>query len=152
MEIIKSLLRNCGFDSLKNFVMEILSNDDVDIEEKIKEVTLMLISLVRFVVIQDTILVSSLEREVEQVEKAKPKPPFLPLREKPVKYTLVYDDIGVKVAELELLTYWSTYLYSRCNRSVSYATPAYYAYWAAKRGKAYITAAGQKARWLLLPH
>ena len=48
IEIIKSLLRDCGFDSLKNFVMDILHNDDVEIQEKIKEVTLMLISLVLF--------------------------------------------------------------------------------------------------------
>jgi hypothetical protein len=38
------------------------------------------------------------------------------------------------MAELELLTYWITHLYCRCTRSVSYATPAYYAHWAAKRG------------------
>jgi eukaryotic translation initiation factor 2C len=46
---------------------------------------------------------------------------------KPVKYTLLYEQIGIKIAELQLLTYWTTYLYSRCNRSVSIATPAYYA-------------------------
>jgi eukaryotic translation initiation factor 2C len=53
---------------------------------------------------------------------------------KPCKYTLVYDEIGLKMNELELLTYWTCYLYSRCNRSVSYAVPAYYAHWASKRG------------------
>jgi eukaryotic translation initiation factor 2C len=54
---------------------------------------------------------------------------------KACKYTLLYDEIGFKLSELELLTYWSTYLYARCNRSVSYATPAYYAHWASKRCK-----------------
>jgi len=54
---------------------------------------------------------------------------------KPCKYALVYDSIGLKLAELQLLTYWSCYLYSRCNKSVSYCTPAYYAHWASKRAK-----------------
>jgi eukaryotic translation initiation factor 2C len=54
---------------------------------------------------------------------------------KPCKYTLIYDEIGFKLSELELLTYWTTYLYIRCNKSVSYATPAYYAHWASKRCK-----------------
>lgn len=73
---------------------------------------------------------------------------------RPCKYSLIHDNIGFKVsaklnastatsfaelntcavpccaqmAELELLTYWTTYLYARCNKSVSYATPAYYAH------------------------
>jgi eukaryotic translation initiation factor 2C len=63
---------------------------------------------------------------------------------KPCKYALIYDEIGFKMAELELLTYWSTYMYSRCNKSVSYATPAYYAHWASKRGH-YLINAGATA-------
>ena len=54
---------------------------------------------------------------------------------KPCRYTLLYDEIGFKMSELEMLTYWSTYLYCRCDRSVSYATPAYYAHWAAQRAQ-----------------
>jgi eukaryotic translation initiation factor 2C len=54
---------------------------------------------------------------------------------KPCKYALLYDEVGFKISELELLTYWTTYLYARCNKSVSYATPAYYAHWASKRCK-----------------
>lgn len=54
---------------------------------------------------------------------------------KPCKYALIYDEIGFRLSELELLTYWTTYLYARCNKSVSYATPAYYAHWAAQRCK-----------------
>ena len=54
---------------------------------------------------------------------------------KPCKYALIYDQIGFRLSELELLTYWTTYLYIRCNKSVSYATPAYYAHWASKRCK-----------------
>ena len=54
---------------------------------------------------------------------------------KAAKYTLIYDEIGMKISELELLTYWISYMYSRCNRSVSIATPSYYAHWAAKRAR-----------------
>ena len=63
---------------------------------------------------------------------------------KPCKYTLVHDEIGIKISELEILTYWLTYMYCRANKSVSYASPAYYAHWASKRGK-YLTAAGATA-------
>jgi eukaryotic translation initiation factor 2C len=59
---------------------------------------------------------------------------------KPCKYTVVYDDIGLKLSEVELLAYWTTYLYCRCNRTVSYATPAYYAHLASKRGAALFAA------------
>lgn len=42
---------------------------------------------------------------------------------KPCKYTLIYDEVGIKMTELELLTFWLTHLYARCTRSVSYVTP-----------------------------
>ena len=61
---------------------------------------------------------------------------------KPCKYALVYDEIGLKLSELELLTYWTCYLYCRCNKSVSYCTPAYYAHWASKRAKNLFAAGG----------
>ena len=48
--------------------------------------------------------------------------------------------IILQMSELELLTYWLTYLYCRCTKSVSYATPAYYAHWAARRGKVLLNA------------
>jgi hypothetical protein len=35
----------------------------------------------------------------------------------------------------QVLTYWLCYLFCRCTRSVSYASPAYYAHLAAGRGK-----------------
>jgi len=41
---------------------------------------------------------------------------------KPCKYTLIYDEIGLKLGEIELFTFWITHLYCRCTRSVSYAT------------------------------
>jgi eukaryotic translation initiation factor 2C len=67
---------------------------------------------------------------------------------KPCKYTLVHDEVGFKICELELLTYWLTYVYCRANKSVSYCSPAYYAHWASKRGK-YLVAAGGTAADLL---
>jgi hypothetical protein len=67
---------------------------------------------------------------------------------KPCKYTLVHDEVGFKVCELEILTYWLTYTYCRANKSVSYVSPAYYAHWASKRGK-YLVAAGGTAEDLL---
>lgn len=79
VEIIKSILTNCGFDSLKSFVFEILSNDEVQVSDKIKEVETMLISL-------DAILTSSLNVMVER-----PQPPFLSPLEGEKKYTLVLD-------------------------------------------------------------
>ena len=54
---------------------------------------------------------------------------------KPTKYILLHDEIGFKMSELQLLTFWLTHLYGRCTRSVSIAAPAYYAHWAAKRGR-----------------
>ena len=59
---------------------------------------------------------------------------------KPCKYTLLYDSIGLKMSEIQLMTYWLTYLYARCNRSVSYPTPVYYAHWASIRAKALASA------------
>ena len=57
------------------------------------------------------------------------------------KYSLIYDTIGLSLSDIELITYWSTYLYGRVNRCVSVATPAYYAHWLSKRGR-HLLAAG----------
>eukprot|EP01041_Mallomonas_annulata_P003861 gene3861-7706_t len=54
---------------------------------------------------------------------------------KPVKYSVVYDEIRMKNSELELLTYWLCYLYARCTKSVSMVTPVFYAHWAARRAR-----------------
>ena len=42
---------------------------------------------------------------------------------KPTRYVLLHDEIGLKLSEVELLTFWLTHLYCRCTRSVSLATP-----------------------------
>ena len=49
------------------------------------------------------------------------------------------------MSELELMTYWSCYLYARCNRSVSLVTPAYYAHWASRRAKNLFAAGATQA-------
>lgn len=66
VEIIKSIVVNCGFESLRTFVFEILANNESDMLEKTKEVSMMLVSL-------DSILTSSINQA-----PSKPKPPFLP--------------------------------------------------------------------------
>jgi len=42
---------------------------------------------------------------------------------KPCRYIVIYDEIGFKLNEIELLSYWTCYLYCRATKSVSYATP-----------------------------
>jgi len=66
---------------------------------------------------------------------------------KPTKYVVLHDEIGLTMSEMEVLTFWTTHLYGRCTRSVSLATPAYYAHWAARRGKV-LMAAGMSAEEL----
>jgi hypothetical protein len=39
------------------------------------------------------------------------------------------------LSEIQLMTYWLTYMYVRCNRSVSYPAPAYYSHWASRRAR-----------------
>jgi eukaryotic translation initiation factor 2C len=63
---------------------------------------------------------------------------------KATKYIMLYDDIGMKLPELELLTYWTSYLYGRCNKPVSMATPATYAHLAAKRARHLLAAGGSE--------
>jgi eukaryotic translation initiation factor 2C len=50
------------------------------------------------------------------------------------------------MSELELLTFWLSHLYGRCTRSVSVATPAYYAHWAARRGKVLLSAGAHSSQ------
>jgi len=64
---------------------------------------------------------------------------------KPCKYSLVYDEIGFKLSELELLTYWTCYLYCRCNRSISVAAPVKYADFATKRARNLFAGGGTEA-------
>jgi eukaryotic translation initiation factor 2C len=52
---------------------------------------------------------------------------------KACKYTLLYDETHFQLSELYRFTYWLCFLYARCNKSVSYVTPAYYAHLASKK-------------------
>lgn len=56
---------------------------------------------------------------------------------KPVRYCLIHDDSDIDIDDLQALTHNLCHTYVRCNKSVSYVTPTYYAHHAALRGKIY---------------
>ncbi|XP_065346670.1 protein argonaute-2-like [Cloeon dipterum] len=60
---------------------------------------------------------------------------------RPTKYKMLYDDANMNEDEVEQLTFNLCHLYARCNRSVSYPAPTYYAHHAATRAKEYYTEA-----------
>ncbi|KAL3282466.1 hypothetical protein HHI36_005650 [Cryptolaemus montrouzieri] len=57
---------------------------------------------------------------------------------KPTKYCTLHDDNEMTNDDIEELTYHLCHLFTRCNRSVSYPAPTYYAHLAAARAKVYI--------------
>ncbi|KAF7267279.1 hypothetical protein GWI33_019470 [Rhynchophorus ferrugineus] len=57
---------------------------------------------------------------------------------KPTKYCVLYDDNNMDHDQIEQLTYYLCHMFTRCNRSVSYPAPTYYAHLAADRCKTYI--------------
>lgn len=57
---------------------------------------------------------------------------------KPTKYCLLKDDLNLSMDDLQALTYNLCHMFTRCNRSVSYPAPTYYAHLAAARGRVYI--------------
>lgn len=57
---------------------------------------------------------------------------------KPTKYCVLHDDSNISIDDLQGLTYNLCHLFTRCNRSVSYPAPTYYAHLAAYRGRVYI--------------
>lgn len=64
---------------------------------------------------------------------------FLPQgTSRPTKYHRLWDDNNISEDELEVLTYYLCYLFSRCTRSVSYPAPTYYAHLAAFRARTYL--------------
>lgn len=54
---------------------------------------------------------------------------------KPTKYCTIYDDAKLTYDDIEELTYCLCHMYTRCNRTVSYPAPTYYAHLAADRAK-----------------
>jgi len=57
---------------------------------------------------------------------------------RPTHYHLLWDDSNLEMNHLQTMTYALCHLYSRCTRSVSIPTPAYYAHLAAFRAKVHI--------------
>ncbi|XP_049822129.1 protein argonaute-2-like isoform X2 [Aethina tumida] len=57
---------------------------------------------------------------------------------KPTKYCTLWDDNNFSNDDLEQLAYFLCHMFTRCNRSVSYPAPTYYAHLAAARTKVYI--------------
>lgn len=57
---------------------------------------------------------------------------------KPTKYCILLDEAHHSIDDLQGLSYNLCHLFSRCNRSVSYPAPTYYAHLAAYRGRVYI--------------
>ncbi|XP_049825505.1 protein argonaute-2-like isoform X2 [Aethina tumida] len=57
---------------------------------------------------------------------------------RPTKYCTLWDDNGFTNDDLEQLAYFLCHMFTRCNRSVSYPAPTYYAHLAAARTKVYI--------------
>lgn len=58
---------------------------------------------------------------------------------KPTHYHVLWDDNDITMDDLQTLTYSLCHLYSRCTRSVSLPSPAYYAHLAAFRAKVHIS-------------
>nr|WJM99327.1 AGO2 protein 2097 [Hypothenemus hampei] len=57
---------------------------------------------------------------------------------KPTKYVTLWDDLKLDNDTVEQLTFYLCHMFTRCNRSVSYPAPTYYAHLAAARAKVYI--------------
>lgn len=57
---------------------------------------------------------------------------------KPTKYCLLKDDNNFSMDDLQALTYNLCHMFARCNRTVSYPAPTYYAHHVASRGRNYI--------------
>jgi eukaryotic translation initiation factor 2C len=55
---------------------------------------------------------------------------------RPTHYQVLWDDSDFSSDEIQALSYYLCYMYSRCNKAVSYPAPTYYAHWAAKRANA----------------
>jgi len=54
---------------------------------------------------------------------------------RPVHYTVLVDQNGFGADSLQQFTYWMTYLFCRCTRSISMCPPAHYAHLAAFRAR-----------------
>lgn len=57
---------------------------------------------------------------------------------KPTKYCILLDEGNFNIDDIQGFTYELCHLFTRCNRSVSYPAPTYYAHLSAYRGRVYI--------------
>ncbi|GAV06854.1 hypothetical protein RvY_16771 [Ramazzottius varieornatus] len=57
---------------------------------------------------------------------------------RPAHYNVLYDDSKYTADEIQLFSYYLTYVYARCNRSVSIPAPVYYAHHVAFRARAHL--------------
>ena len=54
---------------------------------------------------------------------------------KPTNYHLLWDDFNMTADDIIKMTYYLCHVYARCERSVSYPAPTYYAHLAAFRAR-----------------
>ena len=54
---------------------------------------------------------------------------------KPTHYHVLWNDCNLNADQIQELTYYLCHIYSRCERSVSYPAPTYYAHLAAFRAR-----------------
>jgi len=57
---------------------------------------------------------------------------------RPVHYYMLYDEIKAPADEVQKMTYFLSYLYPRCTRSISTPPPVMYAHLSAKRARSHI--------------
>jgi eukaryotic translation initiation factor 2C len=57
---------------------------------------------------------------------------------RPCRYFVLHDDNNFTMNQIQVLSFYLCHVYSRCPRSVSYPSPAYFAHLAAFRGRDYI--------------
>ena len=57
---------------------------------------------------------------------------------RPVHYYMLYDEIKVSADDVQKMTYFLSYLYPRCTRSISVPPPVMYAHLSAKRARSHI--------------
>jgi len=57
---------------------------------------------------------------------------------------VLYDETDMSADDIQFISYYQSYLYSRCNRSISAPPPAMYAHLCAKRARSHMAFLGSK--------
>lgn len=71
---------------------------------------------------------------------------------RPCHYHILWDDSGFSANEIQLFSYQLCHMFWRCNRSVSYPAPTYYAHRDAAHARMLLQAAQESARYDISPH